>query len=459
MYNIIVVDDEKGSRDILVELIENSSSDYKVVAVFQDGIDTWEYLEKNFDVDIVITDIKMPSMSGLELSKRIFESNLNIKIIIVSGYGEFEYAKKAIEYNVQNYLLKPINVKELISTLSDIKKTFDKNKLESQLHSANEKIEEFFSDLCCGINNSSEDILLRFEKLNLPINIDTSSGYIIETQFVYENFVWKYGVNKLMLAINNTIYITLKCLSYPLLSRSNSFIFICLYSGNLEAEALQSTISEMLKIDFKLKIIQHFDSILNITNNFYTIEEQTELLLSHLLIGDINIRKDFYNTVISKIDFSDKYNSLVKHLESTPVATLLQNFRFGDSINYLNNDSQTSELNDTIISGANKYISENYQNDITRDDVAHSVYMNPSYFSRYFKLQTGQSFTDYLTTYRMKIAVKILEDNPNIRIEEMCYLVGYNSRKTFTKNFKIHTMHTPSSYKKNVLKVDDEYEK
>ena len=117
--NIVIVDDEPKIARGLLKLL-SQQEDYKAVGIFCDAAQALAFVEKNA-VDAVITDIRMPGISGLELIKRIRAINENLPIIILSGYGDFAYAQKAIELGVARYLLKPTDPSELIKALEAIR--------------------------------------------------------------------------------------------------------------------------------------------------------------------------------------------------------------------------------------------------------------------------------------------------------------------------------------------------
>lgn len=117
MYKIVVADDEKLARDVVIKYILFLHLNFEIVGRFSNGSDALDYI-KDYDVDVVITDIKMPKMSGMELCKHICAIKPKGKIVILSGYGEFTYAHQAIEYNMFNYLLKPLDLDELTDVLT-----------------------------------------------------------------------------------------------------------------------------------------------------------------------------------------------------------------------------------------------------------------------------------------------------------------------------------------------------
>lgn len=121
MYNLIIVDDEPIMWRTLSAYIENNISSFSVDATFSDAFFALDYIKSN-PVDVVITDVRMPQMSGLDLAKHIHQTIPSCHTIIISGYREFDYAKEAIKHNVFNYLLKPIDFDELHDCLLQIEK-------------------------------------------------------------------------------------------------------------------------------------------------------------------------------------------------------------------------------------------------------------------------------------------------------------------------------------------------
>ena len=119
MYRLILVDDEPNTCEILTDFIREEKIGYEVVASFCDGQQAWNFL-KETSVDCVITDIKMPHMDGLELAKKIYMSHNMTKVVLLSGYREFEYAQQGIQYGVVDYQLKPIDYDKLLEVLIKI---------------------------------------------------------------------------------------------------------------------------------------------------------------------------------------------------------------------------------------------------------------------------------------------------------------------------------------------------
>lgn len=125
LYRIMVVDDEEEIRLGIIKKIDWESNGFEVVGDAENGQEALEKAEK-LQPDVIMTDIKMPFMDGLELGKRLAESMPSTKIIVFSGCDDFEYAHQAIKINVIEYVLKPINSIELIEVLKRLKEQLDR---------------------------------------------------------------------------------------------------------------------------------------------------------------------------------------------------------------------------------------------------------------------------------------------------------------------------------------------
>lgn len=121
MLRLIIVDDEKIIRESICSLIDWESLGIEVVGVCKNGLEAYDAILDSYP-DIVLTDIKMPGLSGLELIEKLNDTREHIQFIILSGYSEFEYAKQAMRYGIRHYLLKPCNERQIIEAVEDVKK-------------------------------------------------------------------------------------------------------------------------------------------------------------------------------------------------------------------------------------------------------------------------------------------------------------------------------------------------
>lgn len=125
MYKLIFVEDDKQKREQIIECVDFYSCGFELAGQSGDGYTALEIAE-NCRPDLIITDIKMPYMNGLELCENLLSLPIPApKIVIMSGYSEFEYAQKALSLHVCEYLLKPVNHDQLIDVLKCIKEKLD----------------------------------------------------------------------------------------------------------------------------------------------------------------------------------------------------------------------------------------------------------------------------------------------------------------------------------------------
>ena len=125
MYRVIIADDEESVRNRLKTMVEKFSDDFMVVGCFENGFDTLES-GSHLEPDILITDIRMPYISGIELIRHLKMDFPLMQFIIVSGYDSFDYAKEAISLGVAGYLTKPVSSLEMKGVLYKAKDALDK---------------------------------------------------------------------------------------------------------------------------------------------------------------------------------------------------------------------------------------------------------------------------------------------------------------------------------------------
>lgn len=130
MYSLIIVDDEQDVREAVISTIDWESLGFRIVAEAENGREAFDLVER-LNPDVLITDIKMPYMDGIELVRTVRETNPAVKIVMLTGFSEFEYAKSAIKYNIIEYMLKPISAQSMTETLQTIRKKLDDEREES----------------------------------------------------------------------------------------------------------------------------------------------------------------------------------------------------------------------------------------------------------------------------------------------------------------------------------------
>lgn len=176
LYRIILVDDEEEVRKGIIRKIDWEALGFQVVGDAENGQDALEKIEQ-LEPDVVMTDIRMPYMDGLTLTSWIRQKYPSVKVLIFSGFDDFEYAQKAIKLNVTEYILKPVNVEELTRILSRVRENLDQeieqrrdvDRLrESYLSSLPILRELFLNDMVRG-NMPAENIRQKLEEYKIDI--------------------------------------------------------------------------------------------------------------------------------------------------------------------------------------------------------------------------------------------------------------------------------------------------
>lgn len=129
-YKILLADDETEIRDGMIRKLDWNALGFEIAGAAENGIEALELLEQT-EPDVILTDIKMPFMDGLEFIEKAVEILPSVKIIVFSGFDDFEYAQRAIKLNVEEYMLKPISAKQLAQTLLSLKEKMD-NELQKK---------------------------------------------------------------------------------------------------------------------------------------------------------------------------------------------------------------------------------------------------------------------------------------------------------------------------------------
>lgn len=124
-YSLLLVEDDDQIRNGLSTYFPWGDLGYQVVACCANGMEALEFV-RNHDVDVILTDIRMPMMDGLEMLEKMRLENVNAYIVILSAYGNFEYAQRAIELGVSNYIIKTTKFDNLVQVFRNIRNNLDK---------------------------------------------------------------------------------------------------------------------------------------------------------------------------------------------------------------------------------------------------------------------------------------------------------------------------------------------
>jgi len=403
MNKLIIVDDEVFALEQLSTLLDWNLIGFELVGTFQNGLEAIEYIKSN-EVHTVLTDIKMPHVDGLELTKMCYEQFPSICVVIISAYRDFEYARTAMQYNALDYVTKPINYKDFYNTMLKIATRDSGDNLPESFidHETQSLCQQIFSNLLCGMYEDIEALEAQLLESDMVVDLSDSPCVIINIHINnfenYMNNIWKHGKFKLYNAIS---------LMLPVKSKNAYYSQVRYASNNIEV----ISISKPSAPDFN-KDVSDF------------ISELRQNLLDLL-----NLEAD--------IRIVDEFPSLTAVFEAKTIETPIT--------------EKTNQGN--IIDIAIEYINTHYGDSLTLETVAKYVNISPIYFSTYFKQHSGTNFLTFLTNLRMQKARELLHDK-NIKISLVCNMVGYKNSTHFYNVFKAYNNNlTPAQYRDdNVLK-------
>lgn len=461
--DIIIIEDNPFSLDILSEIIDRFFENKRIVAKYSNAEDALEYL-KNGYADAVICDIKLPGMSGLEFAEICTKTHPLIPIALISAYSQFEYAQKAINTNVVSYVLKPVTYDNLSEAFTALEKAS-----VSSVHHKSSSFPDYSvlvqiqSSLQTALYNplsaKSSSKLTDFSLINNKhIYIVTFRENNIEQ---YMSSVWNHGFNRFTATISNILYSSIADSVTFFLSYKKPFFDIAVLSEKeLSKDCIFSGLTplySLLKFPGDVELFSHIHNINAYSEIVSFNMNKTILYIFSGCNADINFSM-----------YSDKDISLLsekifdKAIESFGIETIkdlaINPYNLQNNIKQLETEQflahQIKQINKIITTRSNstmeraiKFINDNYSKNISLIDVAQYVALSPKYFSRCFKEYTGCNFLAYKEQTRINAAIKLLQENPEIKNTVIAQKLGYESETTFCKSFKKHTGFSTAHYR------------
>jgi len=397
MYKLLIADDEPRIRRGLRNALEWNEFSIEVVGEAEDGEIALIQTEK-LKPDIIFLDICMPFLNGLELIKKLNETDHNCIIIVITGYDEFEYMHEALKLKTFDYLLKPVPKEVLRDTVNKAILEISKNEekkvyldwADKQLDENSDMLKQVFLNNWLKGNYVYEKLLneLKFFKYKFDSGIAIVVIKVIE-RLNHEVYSKNWDRELLNFALTN---VTLE-----IMSKVNPEVTYIDEDNNIVIISNVSNISEWLNIANEIE------------NKIYYYLHFTVIMQQKKIKNGIVDVENVYNEIIDNINKIAAYKPIV----------LL----------------------------AIRYIDSNYNvNDLNLGDVAEKFNLSSSYLSKLLKREVGLSFIDYLTEYRINKSICIMDD-PKFKIYEIAEAVGYNNQHYFCKAFKKVMGIAPTEYR------------
>lgn len=487
---ILVVDDEAPIRDWIVYSIEREGDPFHVVGAAKSGQEAYDMVVEH-KPEVIITDIKMPGIDGIELMKMVKQIQPYTVFIILTNYAEFSYAKKAITYGAKEYLLKS----ELRS--SDLIDILDQS-YQEQIDLLRGKKSEVFStgyvDLYNLYQNIEDQAYHRKFWLDLGMTLDRPYGILgiwedmdINQRQILGQLARQIAPSYFNIALRNqSIYIIIQEDNYKELEATMSQ-YADLYFQSAGKSIVIGESKNRLE-DF-LQAIEEVEATLMAT--FFERENKIikyQDLLGAARLDKKTIRKEYKN-ILSSLSFK-RYEEVMDQLEAW--------FNYFTTINikdiawardriiklvigveekfyqynseYEDSGSKTKQLTSidicrklvramvekmaqgtggvksTVINEALNFIHENFNQDISLVMVANHIYRSPEYFSRLFKDEVGVNFSIYLTMHRLNHAKRLISTT-DLQISQIAQEVGYGNPGYFSRIYKKYMGLTPEEFR------------
>lgn len=388
MEKLIIVDDEDLTRFGLSKTIDWNALGFEIVGMAENGAQGLE-MARRLKPDLIISDVRMPVMDGLEMAKTLFEENADLAIIVYSGYKDFEYAHRAIHSGIAGFLLKPIENDELIRWVKDVMRKLHKKRQENRmLGQFRENVPILRKRLLDGVfrARSEEDVLRAKEQLAmLDLRLPASGS------FVY--CAAERDLDPVTQALEKELS------DFETVTEIYKDYSVAVTSAS-DIELVRSAVAKVLDNAVKITDTRYKVGIARLQNDHAGAFKEAERLSKNILFSAINA-------------------VAVEGEESGAVKQLIRN--------------------------ALSIIESDYDKRLSIKTVAAKLFTSESYLMHEFKAETGETFNECLTEFRIFKAQELFLKG-NLRVKEVAYAVGYTDVKYFGQVFKERTGMTPSEY-------------
>lgn len=495
---ILVVEDEVKIRKGIAGLIDRHT-EHTVIGEARNGVEGYD-LALKYQPDVVITDIRMPEMDGLEMMQKLQEQGGPWHFVILSGYSEFEYAKRALQCGAEDYLLKPLAPEDVTRILSSIQGKIEADRKKSQ-GAPEKKLRDYliendlgstkelaavcgcpedgaFRLLCAYVGNAGQEdrslCLERFQKLR----------QLFPEQKMYFFFIESTREFICLLEDQNWDRIQ-KELEEKLLGRKLSGGAWAWAAERAQSLTELKKVYEDLKSRYVYGLILGYDRFLTkaraeafqpaawqypkiqesrLQKAFYKEDREAfeqasdgfleELSQARVLPGQI--RESCMKMVNFLTSMAQEHNrAIYEQLQNLHVvrqigsAVTFQELTdiFSEVVNaYLQHMGQCEDISNYTIKRTIDYIRTHYQEGISLEGVAAKLDITPEYLSTLFNREMGENFTVFLKKFRISHAKRLLKGT-NKKIYEIAQDVGYADPKYFNRVFKEEEGVSPGDYR------------
>ncbi|OPH46647.1 hypothetical protein BC351_14265 [Paenibacillus ferrarius] len=471
MHKVLLVDDESWVVESLKDLIDWERYGFEVVGQAYNGTDALEAIWR-YKPDVVFTDIRMPEMNGLELLQRGKSLPFPVHYVVVSGYAEFAYVQKALNYGAVAYCLKPFDELEIAGVLMKLNQM-----LEAGKPSDDSSLIPWIEDPSAANERKLEDELMQHGISDVAVDgivmvVSVGSG---ELPDIHERVIkLKTGTSKTAYLLSGRQAEAMRTkwtLQFPAgmmgIGVSNK---VCELSGikgeiaNADVMAYQFFVTKdnrayepqlfkdaelnqhMLRMSDAIRDKDHKSAQLVFSSIEDLFREQVLSIRHAFQVYNMTVSFLFKLGQTENILYS--YEQLAQSFDH--VFDMMAELR-SLAARYLKTpDLALAETKNQTFNAMFQFVTENFQQDISLQDLSEQFYMNPSYISQLFKKEVGETFTTYMSKLRIKYACELL-DGSSLSIQEVSEKIGYHDYFYFTRLFKKIMGKTPTQYRNEQL--------
>lgn len=507
---VLIVEDQPNFRKGLMKMLEGRELGWEVVGEASNGQDALALLDE-LKPDLVLTDIRMPIMDGIEFVGHLRQNHPDMLVIILTGYKNFEYAQAAVRHGALDILIKPCTEQDVRQVMNKASERFyvkyalqQKQQVQLRLQQDQElraalldlpyekSIAARLTDGLAGkelwlLQMNSEDLaskaygksdmsLLQFAFSNIALELLNGAGLEAQLLLVeHDSFVLvsaHHGIDEsLQEAIQSASFeylkIRLHMISMGLAPSANELAELYVLTKGLIYGIVDSPLESGSEAGSGITLSLNQARVREMEVQLMSAilvgqEDSLQLLLDRVLaelplsspeemrIGALSLSIAMLGTIQKQFDPDDN-NALARipnempqthwtseevlHWAAEQVKNFLQQF----------NNWQAAK-SENLIERAVKYIEEHYNEECRLTDVASHIHLNPSYFSVVFKKATGESFTRFVTRFRMDKAALLLR-NTDMKIFEIASAIGFDEPNYFTNVFKQQFQMSPKEYR------------
>ncbi|MHA0857749.1 response regulator transcription factor [Paenibacillus sp. CMAA1364] len=474
MHTAIVVDDEKWIVEGLKAGVDWNEYGFEVIGDAENGIDALQLI-KNLRPDFVLTDIKMPDMSGLELIKNGKLSSPETLFVVLSGHAEFAYAQRALNYGTFSYCLKPFEIEEIHSVLSRASE-YLQQKSKMKAHSPIHSLEMY--DAICSSNTTKMNLILQDNLM--PIDSNSHITPIVVQGIDLHSVQQMEGQLSFAMNYNRLGYLVID-------EHKDDFLKQCLltHTSSSLSVGVGYSISDVTDLEASLEAasLVAYGIFTTSKSGVYKATNQPSIAINETL-KEINYaleHKDqskFINILESTRNLFHNGTFTIKDAYLIYTASMYLFYREGNRTNsrffegyehlytyYGNIDVMieemiketykyfTEEISAHVVHVANKKVKEiviylhgNFTQEISIQILADKFFLSPNYLCQLFKKEVGDTIVEYISRLRIDYACKLLKET-ELTIYQVGEQCGFHDYFYFTRIFKRYNKLTPTQYR------------